>query len=71
MKKILSLSITPLITFGLFSAVHFIISWLAYFLTGNGQIYWDAGIVSVLCYGFISIQTLLENYFFETLNNKK
>jgi hypothetical protein len=71
MKKILSLPITPLIIFGLLSGVHFTISWMAYFLTGKGQIYWEAGIMFVLCYGFISIHTLLENYFSMTLNDKK
>lgn len=72
MKKILSLPTTPFFIFGFLGLVYFVCTILMFaFSSLKVQIEWEAGILFVLCYGFISIHTLLENYFSMTLSDKK
>jgi hypothetical protein len=70
MKKILSLPTTPFFVCGFQGLLYFICTIFAHLVDSTINVVWEAGIMFVLCYGFISIHTLLENYFSMTLNNK-
>lgn len=64
-----SISVTPLIFFGMLSSVHFTYTLLTtVFSTMNTSVCWESGIMAVICYGFIAIRNFMENAHFENLN---
>lgn len=68
----ISISLTPLFTFGILSVVYFIYTLLtALFSNMNTSVCWEAGIMAVICYGFIAIRNFMENAHFELLNKKE
>ena len=65
----ISISVTPLISFGILSSVYFIYTVLTtVFSNMNTSVCWEAGIMAVICYGFIAVRNFMENAHFENLN---
>ena len=68
----ISISMTPLFVLALSSMAHFIYTLILVTLSDSKtEVCWEAGIMAVICYGFISIRNFMENAHFENLNNKQ
>jgi len=65
----ISISLVPLFTFGLLGSVWFVCTlFTTLFSNMKTEVCWEAGILSVVCYGFIAIRNFMENAHFENLN---